>query len=76
VAGSLHLDEVRDATGLALPDGPYETLAGFVLARLGHLPEPGERVPVGGWSVEVTAVDRRRIAALRLHPPPAEESLV
>ena len=36
----MHLDDVVEATGPRLPDGPYETLAGFVLDRLGHLPEP------------------------------------
>ena len=40
--GGLHPDEVFDATGFTVPDGPYETLAGFVLDELGHLPEVGE----------------------------------
>jgi CBS domain containing-hemolysin-like protein len=63
--GSLHLDEVEEAIGLRLPDGPYETLAGFVLAQLGHLPVVGERVRHDGWELEVVEMDRRRIAAVR-----------
>jgi CBS domain containing-hemolysin-like protein len=63
--GSLHLDEVEEAVGLHLPEGPYETLAGFVLARLGHLPAVGERVRHDGWDLEVLEMDRRRIASVR-----------
>ncbi len=69
VSGGLHLDEVEEATGFTVPDGPYETLAGFVLARLGHLPEPSEIVEEAGWRVEVVAVDGRRVATLRVVSP-------
>ena len=64
--GSLHPDEVFDACGFSVPDGDYETLAGFVLSRLGRIPEVGERFDHGGWAVEVTAMDRLRVAQVRL----------
>ena len=41
LAGALHTDEVRLACGFEMPEGEYDTLAGFVLDRLGHLPEVG-----------------------------------
>jgi CBS domain containing-hemolysin-like protein len=66
VEGTLHLDDVAEQIGLELPEGPYETIAGFVLDRLGHLPVPGERVRYERWTLEVLAMDRRRIAAVRL----------
>ena len=69
VEGTLHLDEVREATGFDVPDGPYETLAGFVLDRLGHIPAPGERVLHDGWQLEVVELDRRRIASIRVTSP-------
>ena len=69
VEGSLHLDEVADLVGLELPEGPYETLAGYVLARLGHLPRPGEAVAHDGWRLEVVEMDRRRIASVRIVAP-------
>jgi putative hemolysin len=49
---------------LAVPDmafGDYETLAGFVLHQLGHLPESGESVTWKGWRFEVIDMDGRRI---------------
>ncbi|MQA27544.1 MAG: DUF21 domain-containing protein, partial [Micromonosporaceae bacterium] len=38
VSGVLREDEVAEQTGFRLPEGPYETLAGFLMARLGHIP--------------------------------------
>lgn len=64
--GSLHPDEVFDACGLRLPEGDYETLAGFVLDRLGRVPEHGEAFEYDGWRVEVVTMDRQRVARLRL----------
>jgi CBS domain containing-hemolysin-like protein len=43
-----------------------ETLAGLLLARLGHLPEAGESVEIGGRRFTVVEVDRRRIAKVRV----------
>jgi CBS domain containing-hemolysin-like protein len=69
IEGTTHLDDVREATGLELPDGPYETLAGFILDRLGHLPEPRERVEHERWVIEVLEMDKRRIGLVRLTGP-------
>jgi CBS domain containing-hemolysin-like protein len=47
VPGSLRLDEVERATGVALPESDdYDTLAGLVLARLGRMPDEGDKVVV------------------------------
>jgi CBS domain containing-hemolysin-like protein len=67
--GTLHPDEVYDACGLQIPEGDYETLAGFVLHRLGRIPEAGARFEHGGWVVEVTEMDRLRVARVRLVKP-------
>ena len=69
LSGGLHPDEVRDACGFEMPEGEYETLAGFVLDRLGHLPVPGEWVTHEGWEIEVVELDRRRIDRVRVVPP-------
>lgn len=76
--GSLHPDEVFDMCGLLVPDGDYETLAGFVLERLGRIPSGGEAFEHDGWHVEVAEVDKRRVAAVRLRrgrpvPPEARD---
>ena len=43
-------DEVRERTGVDVPDGPaYETLGGFVMAALGRIPRAGDEVVVDGF---------------------------
>jgi putative hemolysin len=66
--GLLNLDEVHEATGVRLPDGPYETLGGFVMATLGHVPRIGEALEVDGHRLEVTELDGRRVARVRVTP--------
>jgi CBS domain containing-hemolysin-like protein len=69
VAGTLHLDEVADASGLVLPEGDYETVAGFVLQRLGRIPAAGDGLSHDGWEIEVVEMDGLRIASLQLVAP-------
>jgi CBS domain containing-hemolysin-like protein len=69
VDGVIREDELADVTGFRLPEGPYETLGGFLLARLGHIPLEGETVLEHGWSFTVVEVDRRRVAQVRVTPP-------
>jgi putative hemolysin len=68
VDGLLNLDEFAEQTGITLPEGPYETAAGYVLAALGDLPSPGDSVQVNGHTITVTELDGRRIARLRVAP--------
>jgi putative hemolysin len=76
VDGLLNLDDFEDEAGFALPEGPYETVAGFVLASLGHIPAVGEIVEVAGHRITVSERDGRRVSRLlvaRLDPPTADE---
>ena len=69
VDGLLNLDDLAEQTGLRLPEGPYETAAGWVMWRLGRLPARGDVIPVDGWTVEVLDLDGRRASRLRVVPP-------
>jgi len=71
VDGLLNLDEFAEQTGVVLPDGPYETVAGYVLATLGHVPGDGEAVEVDGRKLVITEMDGRRIARVRVGQLPA-----
>jgi putative hemolysin len=54
--------EITDA-----PEGDYTTVAGLVLTALGHIPErPGECVQLADWTLEVAALSRYAITAVRL----------
>lgn len=71
VSGLLRPDEVRDRTGIDVPEGRWETVAGYVIDRLGRLPDEGDAVDVAGFRLTVAAVEGRRLARLRAEPVPA-----
>ncbi|WP_245655701.1 hemolysin family protein [Microtetraspora fusca] len=71
VNGLVNLDDFASETGVRLPDGPYETLGGYVMAALGHLPQVGETVEAPGARLTVTEMDGRRVARVRVVRPPA-----
>ncbi|HAG60638.1 MAG TPA: hypothetical protein DCL83_15590 [Arthrobacter bacterium] len=68
VDGGLILQEFEPATGIALPEGHYETVAGFIMDRLGRLARTGDKVEISGHVLTVTAMDRLRIARIRVTP--------
>lgn len=67
VDGRLPVEDAIDMLGLDLPESEeYDTLAGWVLSALGHIPEVGEQVVAGSAQVRVEAVRHRRIARLQV----------
>jgi CBS domain containing-hemolysin-like protein len=69
VSGGLHPDEVFDTCGFEIPDGPYETVAGFVLDALGCIPTEGASFSHDDWTVVVASMERLRVASVRLVAP-------
>ena len=58
-------DEMADTLGIDLPEHrDYETVAGYVLSYMHHLPNTGETVDAQGWRFEVVDLDGRRIDKL------------
>ena len=70
VPGTLRPDELEDQTGVTLPAGPYETVAGFVLRALDRLACEGDTVRLGAFELEVVRLEGHRIAELALQPRP------
>ncbi|GAA1557648.1 hemolysin family protein [Kribbella sancticallisti] len=73
VDGLLNLDDFADETGVELPDGPYETVAGFLAAQLGRVPAVGDEGGVDGYKITVTEMDGRRVARVRVHRVSADD---
>jgi putative hemolysin len=62
LAGYMQADEMRDHLGIDIPDNrDYETVAGYILSLMHHLPATGEHVDAQGWRFEVVDLDGRRI---------------
>ncbi|GAA2391305.1 hemolysin family protein [Nonomuraea africana] len=66
IDGLTNLNDFAAQTGIRLPDGPYETLGGFVMAGLGHLAAVSEKIEIPGFDLTVTELDGRRISRIRV----------
>jgi magnesium and cobalt exporter, CNNM family len=71
IDGRTNLNDFAERCGLVLPSGPYETVGGFVMARLGRLPHPGDEVTVGAWRLVVTECEGRRVSRVSVRAPAA-----
>jgi len=59
--GGMRLDQANEALGLSLPEGSYETVAGFVLSLLGHIPDKGEQTEYGELTLAITKMEGTKI---------------
>ncbi|GHD42888.1 HlyC/CorC family transporter [Mycetocola manganoxydans] len=72
--GSLRPDELLERTQISVPeDGPYDTVAGYIMSELGRLPVIGDEVSIDSGSLRVERLDGRRIDRIRFTPNPVEE---
>lgn len=85
IDGLVTLEDFASEYGYVLPEGPYDTLAGFLIARLGALPSLGdactvtlastdERQPGARFELAVTELDGRRVARVHLTKVGEEEA--
>jgi putative hemolysin len=68
VDGGTTLQDFAEDTGIELEDGSYETVAGYVIARLGRIPEIGDTVEVDGHVLEVRAMAGPRVTKVAVRP--------
>ena len=74
VHGAMSLEDFNDHTGLELPDGDYDTVAGYLVARVGRIPDVGDSVAVGDAVIEVVAMTGMRVTAIRVGTAAAEDT--
>ncbi|HXZ01041.1 MAG TPA: hemolysin family protein [Stellaceae bacterium] len=79
VDGMVTVDEIKDLTRLTqLPSedsGDFQTLGGFMMARINRVPQVGDRIMVKGFRFEVVDMDGRRVDRVLVIPPKAARSL-
>ena len=64
IDGSMRVDEANEQLGLGIPEGDYETVAGFVLRQLRHIPAEGEHLHHDGFRLEVSQMRGVKIEKL------------
>ncbi len=75
IDGVTNLEEVEELTGVEIPEGSYDTLAGFIIKNLGFLPQEGEVYEVIYENLKFTVleVEERRIEKVRVEISPEKE---
>ncbi|MGQ3257467.1 MAG: transporter associated domain-containing protein, partial [Microbacterium aurantiacum] len=69
--GDLRPDEVRDRTGILVPEGEvYDTVGGYIMSVLERIPAVGDRVSIDDGQLEVHRMDGRRVDRVRFTPSP------
>lgn len=66
VDGGMSIDEAKEELGIELPDGDFETIAGFVLEALGYIPTQGEQFEHGDLKIEVTEMRDLKVESIML----------
>ena len=61
IDGGMRVEEANEELGLELPTGDYDTVAGFLLSLIGHIPREGEQVRFGGLKLAITQMRELRI---------------
>jgi CBS domain containing-hemolysin-like protein len=74
-SGKVDIDVLADRLGIDIEREGFETVGGYLLARIGRVPLVGEHFDVDGLSVEILDAERRRVTRVRLwKPEPAPEA--
>jgi magnesium and cobalt transporter len=63
------IDEFAEAFGVSVPEGDYDTVAGFITTSMERIPKVGEIFEYKGLSIEITGADKRRISRLTVRAP-------
>jgi putative hemolysin len=74
IGGHVPIWEVNERFELELPDEPYDTIAGFMLHRLGRIARAGDEITIDEGRLRVVAMDGRRIAQVAFLPGEGEAS--
>lgn len=75
VPGTLRPDELLAKTGIEVEEeGPYETLAGFIMNELGQIPEVGDVVETSDATLEVVAMQGRRVTRIHVQGAQHDEA--
>ena len=79
-SGKVSIDEVAQRLDVDIQREGFETVGGYLMHNIGHVPAAGEKFEFDGLSVEVLDAERRRITRVRIcravHPEPREDSEV
>ena len=61
VSARVETEDLASALDATVPEGDYETVAGMILAELGHIPDPGQLVRIGDLLIRIEEASDRAV---------------
>jgi putative hemolysin len=66
IEGLISLEDLHEKTGVEIPEGPYETLSGYVMHELGRIPVVNDEILIPGARIKVLSMEGKRVGTLQL----------
>jgi len=66
LSGRLEIDYLNEKYDLNIPEGEYETIAGYIFAEYEHIPKMGEVIQTGGFEISILSVSKTKIETIKL----------
>jgi CBS domain containing-hemolysin-like protein len=73
VSGQTHKDSVAELLDIEPPPGPFDTIAGVVMDRLGRIPVEGDRIELDDWQLSVARMDGKRVDRVEIERSPERD---
>lgn len=64
--GLISLEELQEVSGISLPEGPYETLSGFVMHYLGRIAQANDVIKINGARFTIVSMNGKRVGQILL----------
>ncbi len=65
-SGKAEIDFINEEFGIGIPDGEYETIAGFITSQIGRIPVKGEKIMIGKFQIEILFADKVKIELIKV----------
>jgi CBS domain containing-hemolysin-like protein len=75
VDARLNVEDLKDLTGIELPEGDYETVGGYITDFTGRVPDEEEQIEVGALLLTVRSADERKIKQVEIKRLPSAADL-
>jgi len=66
ISGKVEIDHINEKYKLNIPVGDYETIAGFIIDKIGHIPKPNETLKINNYLFLIIRADQVRIDMIKL----------
>ena len=65
-SGKVEIDAINEEFNLGIPEGEYETIAGYIITKLGRIPKKGEKISIDNFVIEILFAEKTKIDLIKL----------